>query len=197
MRSFSVYMLVFEDIEVGMKSHDGVDSSNFAVASAQHINGLIHPFAIAPPPFADYGTVINLNSYPLLHLATIQLPKGSRIILEFTSLSNHISFLSTTHVLCLIPFLAHHLPHRLSDVLATVNDTPHLKLSTITNTSAAYADTLAAISTKLTYDPVARQQCVDEVGIKEWRKRRLMLEFEAALVRKGWLERWDVALEVC
>jgi hypothetical protein len=116
--------------------------------------------------------------------------------LEFTSLSNHISFLSTTHVLCLIPFLANRLPHRLSDVLATVNNTPHFKLSTLTNTSAVYADTLATLSTKLMYDPAARQQCVDELGIKSWRKRRLMLEFEAALVRRGWLERWDVVLEV-
>ncbi|KAG2739414.1 hypothetical protein P692DRAFT_201901006 [Suillus brevipes Sb2] len=95
----------------------------------------------------------------------------------------------TTHILCLIPFLANRLPRRFSDVLATVNDTPRFKLSSLTNTSAAYADTLAALSTKLTYDPAARQQCVDELGIKGWRKWRLMLEFEAALVRRGWLER--------
>ncbi|KAG1849289.1 hypothetical protein DFJ58DRAFT_795065 [Suillus subalutaceus] len=184
------------DIE-DMKSHDGVYSSNFAVTSAQYIDGLIHPLTTAPPPSADHGIVINLNSYPLMHLAAIQLPKDSRTTLELTSLSNHISFLSTKHILCLIPFLTHRLPNCLSDVLATVNDTPHFKLSTLTNTTAAYADTLAALSSKLTYNPIARQQCVDELGIKEWRKRRLMLEFEAALVRKGWLEHWDVVLEVC
>lgn len=186
------YMLVFED----MKSHDGVYSSNFAVTNAQHIDGLIHPLT-TPPPSAEHGTVINLNNHPLTHLATIQLPKGSRVVLEFTSLSNHISFLSTTHILCLIPFQTHRLPHLLSDVLAIINDTPHFRLSTLTNTTAAYADTLAALSTKLTYDPVARKQSVDDLGIKEWRERRLMLEFEAALMRKGWLERWDVVLEVC
>ncbi|KAG1827611.1 uncharacterized protein BJ212DRAFT_1313501 [Suillus subaureus] len=179
-----------------MESHDGVDSSNFAVISAQHIDWLIHPLTTAPPPSTDHGTVINLDIHPLTHLATIQLPKGSRTTLEFTSLSNHISFLSTKHILCLIPFLAHRLPSSLSDVLATVNDTPSFKLSTLTNATAAYADTLAALSTKLTYDPIARQQCVDELGIKGWRKRRLMLEFETALVQKGWLERWDVVLEV-
>ncbi|KAG2028528.1 hypothetical protein BDR03DRAFT_1019681 [Suillus americanus] len=151
---------------------------------------------LAPPPSTDNGTIINLNNRSFTHLATIQLPQGSRTTLEFTTLSNHISFLSTRHIICLIPFLAHRLPHRLSDVIATVNDTPHFKLSTLTNTSAAYADTLAALSTKLTYDPTARQQCVDELGIKEWRKRRLMLDFEAVLVRRGWLERWDVVLEV-
>ncbi|KAG1857751.1 hypothetical protein DFJ58DRAFT_326747 [Suillus subalutaceus] len=36
---------------------------------------------------------------------------------------------------CLVPFLTHRLPHRLSDVLTTINDTPHIKLSRLTNTS--------------------------------------------------------------
>ncbi|KAG0694985.1 hypothetical protein DFH29DRAFT_957373, partial [Suillus ampliporus] len=129
------------------------------------------------------------------HLATIQIPQGSNMTLEFTSLSNHISFLSTKHILCMIPFLARRLPHHLSDVLATVNDTRNLKLSSLTNTSAAYTDTLIVVSTTLAYNPVARKQCVDELGIKGRRKRRLMLEFEAALVRRGWLERWNVVLE--
>ncbi|KAG1792189.1 uncharacterized protein HD556DRAFT_1381389 [Suillus plorans] len=149
----------------------------------------------APPPSTDYGTIIDLNNHPLTHMATIQLPQDSRTTLEFTSLSNHIPFLSTKHIFCVIPFLAHRLPHRLSDVLATINDTPQFKLSTLTNTSAVYADALAVLSTKITYDPVARQQCVDALSVKGWRKRRLMLEFEAALVLRGWLERWNVVLE--
>ncbi|KAG1741972.1 hypothetical protein EDB19DRAFT_2024489 [Suillus lakei] len=71
---------------------------------------------------------------------------------------------------------------------------PLTHLSTI-QLPQAYANILAALSTKLTYDPVARQQCIDELGIKGWRTRRLMLEFEAVLVRRGWLERWNVVLE--
>jgi hypothetical protein len=148
------YVLVFGYIE-NMKNYGDVDSLNFAVTSAQHIDGLIHPLAAAPPRSVDHGTIVNVNNLPLTHLATIQLPKGSRTTLEFTSLSNYISFLSTTYVLCLIHFLANRLPHRLSDALATVNDAPRFKLSTLTNTSAANADTLAALSTKLTYDPAS------------------------------------------
>lgn len=128
---------------------------NVPVTSAQHIDGLIHPLAAALPRSVDHGAIVNLNNLPLTHLAAIQLPKGSHTTLEFTSFSNYISFLSTTHVLCITPFLANHLPHCLSDVLATVNDTPRFKLSTLTNTSAAYTDTLAALSTKLTYDPAS------------------------------------------
>ncbi|KAG1855100.1 hypothetical protein C8R48DRAFT_675409 [Suillus tomentosus] len=163
--------------------------------SIRDLDGLTDPLATAPPPSTDYGTIIDLNNHPLTHVATIHLPQGSPTTLEFTSLSNHIPFLSTKHIFCVIPFLAHRLPHRLSDVLATINDTPQFKLSTLTNTSAVYADALAALSTKITYDPVARQQCVDALSVKEWRKRRLMLEFEAALVLRGWLERWNVVLE--
>ncbi|KAG1741968.1 hypothetical protein EDB19DRAFT_1634285 [Suillus lakei] len=188
----NTYMLILED---GTKSHDGVQPFDGAVTNVQDIDGLIHLLATARSPSTDHRIIINLNSYPLRHLATIQAPKGSHTTLAFTSLSNQISLLSTTHILCTIPFLAHRLPHRLSDVLATVNNTRHFNLSTLTSTSTAYADILAKLSTKLTYDPVARQQCVDELGIKGWRTRRLMLEFEAALVRRGWLERWNVVLE--
>ncbi|KAG0701497.1 hypothetical protein DFH29DRAFT_1080015 [Suillus ampliporus] len=167
--------------------------SSYLPAST-HLDRLFHSSTTAPSSSVD-GPIINFDNHPLTHLATIQLPQGSHMTLEITSLSNHISFLSMKHVLCTIPFLACRLPHCLSDTLAMVNDTRHFKLSTLTNTSAAYADTLAAASSTLAYDPVARQQCVDELGIKGWRKRRLMLEFEAALVRKGWLERWNMVLE--
>ncbi|KAG1724763.1 uncharacterized protein EDB91DRAFT_1170124 [Suillus paluster] len=169
--------------------------SSYLPASAQHLDRLIHLLARAPSPSTDHGPIINFDNYPLTHLATIQLPQGSQTTLEFTSLSSHISFLSMTHVLCTIPFLARRLPHRLSDILATINNTPHFKLSTLTNTSTAYADSLVTSSATLTYHPVARKQCVEELGIEGWRKKRMMLEFEAALVRRGWLERWNVVLE--
>ncbi|KAG2119435.1 hypothetical protein DEU56DRAFT_760952 [Suillus clintonianus] len=166
------------------------------VTSAQHLDGLKHPLlAKVPPPSVDHWPTINLDGHPLSHLLSIRLPQGSHTTLEFTSLSSHISFLSTTYIVCMVPFLARRLPHQLSDILATVNGTRHFKLSTLTNTSATYAETLAALSTTLTYDSVARKHCVDELGVKGWRKRKLMLEFEAALVRRGWLERWNVVLE--
>ncbi|KAG0695197.1 hypothetical protein DFH29DRAFT_1083457 [Suillus ampliporus] len=163
--------------------------------ASPHLDRLFHPFATAPSSSVDHGPIIDFNNHPLTHLATIQIPQGSHTTLEFTSLSNHISFLSTKHILCMIPFLARRIPRRLSDVLATVNDARNFKLSSLTNTSAAYADTLAVVSTTLAYNPVTRKQCVDELGTKGWRRRRLVLEFEAALLRRGWLERWNVVLE--
>jgi len=149
---------------------------------------------MATSPSLDKST-INLDSRPLSHLATIQLPRGSRATLEFTSLSGSIIVLSTTHMLCMIPFLKRRLPHRLSDVLAAVDDTRNFKLSSLSNSSATYANALFAASTTLTNDPVARKRCIDKVGVKGWRERRLMLEFEAALLRKGWIEHWEVVLE--
>jgi len=95
----------------------------------------------------------------------------------------------------MIPFFARCLPHRFSDVLAAVDDTRKFKLSTLINTSATHADGLSAVSTTLTNDPVARKQCVDGLGLKGWRERKVMLELEAALVRRGWLEHWNMVLE--
>jgi len=145
-------------------------------------------------PSLGLQPIINLDNKPLSHLATIQLPRGSRVTLEFTSLSSSISVLSTAHTLCMMPFLTRHLPYRLSDVFATVSNTRNFKLTSLSNASETYANSLVAASTKLTDDPVVRKQYVDEMGIKAWRERRLMIAFEAALVRKGWLEHWEVVL---
>lgn len=63
------------------------------------------------------------------------------------------------------------------------------------NSSATYSDALAVASSTLTDDPVAIKQYVEELGMKGWRERKLMLDLEAALVRRGWLEHWNMELE--
>jgi len=42
-----------------MKNYNDIDSSNFAVTSAQHLDILIHPLTAAPPPFAEHVTIIS------------------------------------------------------------------------------------------------------------------------------------------
>jgi len=42
-----------------MKNYNDVDSSNFAVTGAQHLDRLIHPLTAAPPPFAEQVTIIS------------------------------------------------------------------------------------------------------------------------------------------
>ncbi|OJA13882.1 hypothetical protein AZE42_05403 [Rhizopogon vesiculosus] len=164
--------------------------SSYLLADMQRVRRL----APGASPSPGLQSIINLDNKPLSHLATIQLPRGCRATLEFTSLSSSISVLSTTHTLCMMPFLTRRLPYRLSDVFAAVSNTRNFKLTSLSNTSETYANSLAAASTKLTDDPVVRKQYVDEVGIKGWRERRLMIAFEAALVRKGWLEHWEAIL---
>ncbi|KAG1854997.1 hypothetical protein F4604DRAFT_1253614 [Suillus subluteus] len=61
-----------------MKSHDGVDSSNFAVTSAQHLDGLVHSLATAPLPSAEHGT-IPLLTHPYPSSLT-SLKFGSRTV---------------------------------------------------------------------------------------------------------------------
>ncbi|KAG2738392.1 hypothetical protein P692DRAFT_20841965 [Suillus brevipes Sb2] len=120
--------------------------SNFALTNTNYRR---IPLSIASLPSVKHVT-LNVNSHPLTPLTTIQLSKGSRTTLEFPLQSHHEAHPLPQHV------FGQSSPHRLSDVLAITNDTPHFTLSTFTNTSATYADTFAALSIKLTYDPAAR-----------------------------------------
>ena len=163
------------------------DDSSYHPTSTQ----LVRLLSNSPSP-----SVIDLDNKPLEHLTTIQLHEG-KATLEFTSLSSSISVLSTRHILCMVPLLRRRLPHRLANVLAAANDTGHFKLSSLVNSSVTYANALAAASSTLTDDPVARNFFADELGIKGWREAKLMLEFEAALVRRGWLQHWEVVLCAC
>ncbi|KAG1727905.1 hypothetical protein EDB19DRAFT_1748795 [Suillus lakei] len=72
-----------------------------------------------------------------------------------------------TRFVCMAPFLARCVPHCLSDILATANDTRLFKSSTLANTSAAYAETLVALSTTLTYDLIARKNSLS----RSWASR--------------------------
>jgi hypothetical protein len=76
--------------------------------------------------------------------------------------------------------LTRRLPYRLSDVFAAASNTRNFELTSLSNASETYANSLAAASTKLTDEPVVRKQYVDEVGIKDWRERRLMIAFVTA-----------------
>ncbi|KAG1719721.1 hypothetical protein EDB19DRAFT_2044986 [Suillus lakei] len=168
-----------EDLK--MKSYDAIYPSHFAVTSAHHLDRLIRSLTTAPSPSADHH-----RPQLLMRLASVQLPWCFQTTLELNSLSSHIS-LSTTRFKC--PCMINSEQHSTLQIFDTrkhISSTPRY----------IPPDTLAALSTTLTYDPVARNQRVNELSIKDRCKGMQMLKSEALLLRRSWLEHWDMVLEV-
>ena len=71
---------------------------------------------------------------------------------------------------------------------------PRKTILAVTNISAIYASDLLELRERLHFDASTRSSYVARYGVECWRERRLMLAWEAALLRAGMLERWSVEL---
>ena len=71
---------------------------------------------------------------------------------------------------------------------------PRKTILAVTNISANYASDLLELRERLHSDASMRSSYVARYGVECWRERRLMLAWEAALLRAGMLERWSVEL---
>ncbi|KAL1687091.1 hypothetical protein GGG16DRAFT_117298 [Schizophyllum commune] len=71
---------------------------------------------------------------------------------------------------------------------------PRKTILAVTNISVNYASDLLELRERLHSDASTRSSYVARYGVECWRERRLMLAWEAALLRAGMLERWSVEL---
>ncbi|KAL1720138.1 hypothetical protein EV715DRAFT_197997 [Schizophyllum commune] len=71
---------------------------------------------------------------------------------------------------------------------------PRKTVLAVTNISANCASDLLELRERLHSDASMRSSYVARYGVECWRERRLMLAWEAALLRAGMLERWSVEL---
>ncbi|KAL1676080.1 hypothetical protein EV122DRAFT_217083 [Schizophyllum commune] len=71
---------------------------------------------------------------------------------------------------------------------------PRKTILAVTNISDNYASDLLELRERLHSDASTRSSYVARYGVECWRERRLMLAWEAALLRAGMLERWSVEL---
>jgi len=140
------------------------------------------------------------------------LRKGIPATLEFTTIAPHISFLSTSFILCALPFLPRkHLAtdqnqetalrtstplltslHRVIELLTS---TPSkLTIESILNVSASCVTGLNALEGELQDDRGIRTAFIDKWGVEGWREHRLMMAWEAGLLSAGYLTRWIVVV---
>jgi len=71
-----------------------------------------------------------------------------------------------------------------------------LVVTSVEDTSKAYAGTLAETIQRMESDADFRQKLVDELGVKGWRRGMFCIELEAALYKAGLMKRWEVLVGV-
>jgi hypothetical protein len=78
----------------------------------------------------------------------------------------------------------------------TPTEEGRLVVTSIEDTSEAYAGALSEIITRMEGDSDYRQKLVDQLGVRGWRREMFCLELEAALYRAGLMKRWEVFVGV-
>ncbi|KAF8798200.1 hypothetical protein BYT27DRAFT_7265305 [Phlegmacium glaucopus] len=179
-------------------------------------------FAIKEPLNSRAAQAHPTTSYPLdldfvpfhnlekeINKMQSSLQSGSTTVLEFSCLAPGVRFMGRDFILCAIPFLLR--TYRDSKVALKYGRTtaPLLtrfntfvalmssKSSTIKsigNISSWHAHSLLHLEERLSNDRHLRMTCVQEEGIAGWREKKLMLAWEAGLLRAGFLTRWRVVI---
>jgi hypothetical protein len=126
----------------------------------------------------------------------------------FSTISAPLVLLSTV-TLCGLPFFLRVPPTEPTPVLVglrraiktlssvgagsrTSVENGRLVVTSIEDTSTAYAGVLSETIKRMEGDNDYRQKSVDELGVQGWRREMFCLELEAALYRAGLMKRWEV-----
>ena len=76
--------------------------------------------------------------------------------------------------------------------VGTSMENGRLVVTSIEDTSEAYAGVLSDVIKRMEGDNDYRQKSTDELGVQGWRREMFCLELEAALYRGGLMKRWEV-----
>lgn len=158
------------------------------------------PLGLLLSPFA----LTSSTSCPLLcldHLPYGIIPSinaGCKVTLEFTAFSPSLRTLSTAQIISAIPFIiserSPRRPRTLVSVLGQLNATygSNLVVDSVSNVSADYEHTLRHVYGSFSREQKIRDMWVKSLGIKAWRRDMFLVALEAALLRRGWIERWAI-----
>jgi len=65
-------------------------------------------------------------------------------------------------------------------------------IESLSNVSVDYEHALRRLYKSLSGEQKIREAWVKVLGIKAWRREMFLVALEAALVHRGWIERWAV-----
>ncbi|KIK81562.1 hypothetical protein PAXRUDRAFT_155829 [Paxillus rubicundulus Ve08.2h10] len=165
--------------------------------SSLDLSLFLSPFASTSP---TSGAHICLDFLPSGILPS--LDSGSKVTLEFTSFSTCLRTLSTAQIISALPFiLSQGLPRRpqsLSSVLGhlAVSYDSKLAVDSFVNVSADYGHELERAYNLIAGEQRTRTMWVEAFGIRAWRRDLFLVALEAALIRRGWIERWAIEVSV-
>lgn len=160
------------------------------------------PLGLFLSPFALTSSI----SCPLLcldylpHPVIPSLNAGYKVILEFTAFSPSLRTLSTAYILSAIPFIisgpSPRRPRTLVSVLEVLSASygPNLVVDSVSNVSADYEHALRRMYASFSRKQGIREMWVKNVGIKAWHRNMFLVALEAALVHRGWVERWAIQI---
>jgi len=69
---------------------------------------------------------------------------------------------------------------------------PNMVIESLSNVSVDYEHALCRLYKSLSGEQKIREAWVKVLGIKAWRREMFLVALEAALVHRGWIERWAV-----
>ncbi|KAF8623501.1 hypothetical protein AX15_006284 [Amanita polypyramis BW_CC] len=121
------------------------------------------------------------------------------IILEFTTLGLHVSHLSPLLIMCAVPFLEDESGKRTSTPLllslrhmVELLSNSAFKIRSICDVSSTHTNLLRQSNQQLLVDKSIRMTFTGNKSLERWRKARLLLAWEAALLADGHLVKWRV-----
>lgn len=170
---------------------------NMPIANSSPLDLFLSPFALTSSTSCPllcldclpYGIVPTLNA-------------GCKVTLEFTAFSPSLRILSTAHIISAIPFMISERPRRrprpLISVLKQLSASygPNMVIDSLSNVSVDYEHALRHVCKSFSGKQKIRETWVKILGIKAWRREMFLVALEAALVRRGWIERWAVQVTV-
>lgn len=151
-------------------------------------------------PAANSSPLLCLDSLP--HGTIPLLNAGCKVTLEFTAFSPSLRILSTAQIISAIPFIiperSRRWPRSLVSVLKQLSASygPNLVVDSLSNISADYERALGHMYNSSSKEQKIREMGVKNLGIRAWRRDMFLVALEAALVRRGWIERWAVQVTI-
>ncbi|KAH0830698.1 hypothetical protein J3R83DRAFT_2176 [Lanmaoa asiatica] len=167
--------------------------NNMPTANSIPLGLSLSPFALAS---SALHPLLCLDCLP--HGITPSLNAGCKVTLEFTAFSPSLRILSTAQIISAIPFIISEHPRRRPRSLVSVikqlsaSYGPNLVVDSLSNVSADYEHALRHVYKSLSGEQKIREMWAKILGIKAWRRDMFLVALEAALVRRGWIERWAV-----
>lgn len=168
-------------------------SDSMAAASSRSLNLCLSQFS---PTSSTSCPLLCLDHLP--HGLIPTLNAGCKATLEFTTFSPSLRTFSTAQIVSTVLFIISESPPRRPRTLISVlkqlsaSYNPSVVVDSVSNVSVNYEHALRHAYWSFSREQKVREMWIKSMGIKAWRREMFLVALEAALLRRGWIERWAI-----